>query len=120
MMELFNLVNGNYGYGYKEYTNIQVDVLKEDNGYKVLGVLPGVKKEDVEISFEDGILTIEATKKINKDQKYLVNEINSSKYRRVINFGNINVDKITASLIDGILTVNVVVMEKTTKSIVIE
>ena len=60
---LFNTVNERSTQGFK------ADVLVIENGYQIVGEVPGAKKEDINVDYEDGILTIEAN--INIDNHFL-------------------------------------------------
>ena len=65
---IINELNNVFGVngGYKSFP---VDVIEIKNGYQVEAEIPGVNKEDIEISFNDGELTIEASSvDISKDK----------------------------------------------------
>lgn len=122
--DIYSLVNefNNMFYdgGYKGFP---LDVIEEDNGFKVIAEIPGVKKEDIQIEFEDGVLAISATMpKFDKNTKYLIHERRNQKLRRTINFGDINEDSIKASYDNGLLVVDLLVKkeEKTKKTIEIQ
>jgi HSP20 family protein len=122
--DLYSLVNefNNMFYdgGYKGFP---LDVIETENGYTVVAEIPGVKKEDIQIEFEDGVLAISASKgKKDNNVKYLIHERNNQKLRRTINFGDINEDTIKASYENGLLMVNLTVKkeEKTKKTIEIQ
>lgn len=100
-----------------------VDVVEADNGFVVFAEMPGVKKENINVTFEDGKLTIEGKKEnVENTDKYLINERSNIPYKRVISFNDILDDQITAKLEDGILKVTITTKEpeKTSKSIIIE
>lgn len=46
-----------------------VDIQETDNEYVVKADLPEVKKEDVKVGFEDGVLTVEGERKMEKEEK---------------------------------------------------
>lgn len=99
-----------------------VDVIEEENAYKVYAEIPGVRKEDIVIDFEDGILKISANKEEN-EKSYILKEISRLPYYRKINFGNINEESIKAKYDGGILEVVINLKkpeEKTKKAIKIE
>lgn len=123
--EFLNLVNelNSMFYVNNSYRSFPVDVIKTDNGYEVVGELPGVNKEDISITFEDGLLTIEAETKRNVDKKYIISERNSMKFKRSITFEDINEDTFKAKYENGLLTISIMVKEsekKEKKSIIIE
>jgi HSP20 family protein len=46
-----------------------VDIHETDKEYVVKADLPDVKKEDVKVEFEDGVLTVEGERKMEKEEK---------------------------------------------------
>lgn len=98
-----------------------IDLVEIENGYRLDAELPGVEKESIDISFEDGYLTITA-KKNQEEGKYLFSERYYGNLKRVIYFGNIKEDKISAKLDNGILSVTITLKKEeiTKKNIVIE
>ena len=105
-----------YDGGYKGFP---IDVEKVQNGYMISCELPGIKKEDISITFDEGELFIEANPKHEKNNnKYVIHERNSLKLKRSINLGDdIDENKIQAKLEDGILYVNVFNKEKEEKKV---
>ena len=86
-----------------------VNIEENENEYIITAELPGVKKSDVKITFEDGALSISGEKKVeNEDKKDNFHRIE----RRYGVFSrsfaiptSIVVDKIDASFKDGVLKV---------------
>ena len=122
--DLYSLVNefNNMFYdgGYKGFP---LDVVEAENGYRIIAEIPGVKKEDIQIEFEDGVLTISAQMpKVDNNTKYLIHERRNQKLRRTINFGDINDDTIKASYENGLLVVdlNIKKEEKTKRTVEIQ
>lgn len=122
--DLYSLVNelNNMFYdgGYKSFP---IDVLETKDGFQVEAEMPGMTKENIKLTFEDGDLTIEATPNVVKDRKYVVHERNVMKLRRTISFGDIDEDNISAKFDNGILIVNITIKQPETKpkkNIVIE
>jgi len=84
------------------------DVIENDDEFIVEMELAGVKKEDVSIETEDGVLTIETERKKDEDKKYKRNEIYSGKYKRsFILPDDTDAEGIKASMADGILTISI-------------
>jgi len=84
------------------------DVIENDNEFIVEMELAGVKKEDISIDTENGMLSIETERKKDDNKKYKRNEIYSGKYKRsFILPDNVNSEKIDASMADGILTITI-------------
>lgn len=84
-----------------------VDVVEEKNAYKVYAEIPGVKKEDIKVTFEEGTLNISANVEMPKDKKYIIRERSTAKYVRNIYFGDILEDTISAKYDAGILEVTI-------------
>ncbi|GEQ48292.1 Hsp20/alpha crystallin family protein [Tetragenococcus koreensis] len=91
--------------------NFQVDIKEKDNSYEVTADLPGFDKSDLNVTYDDGVLTIEATRNDvteDKDEEgnFLRRERNSSSYRRQFMLKGIDDEKIDASFKDGVLNLN--------------
>ncbi len=69
--------------------------------------LPGLKIEDVNLSFEDGILRIEGEKKeVQRDQQVHLSERRYGKFVRTFHLPNvIDAENIQAKFVDGILSI---------------
>jgi len=70
--------------------------------------MPGIKKSDIKLDYRDGLLAISITHETEseeKDKHYIHRERRQQTMHRTLNLGELNVDKIDASLKDGILTV---------------
>jgi len=88
------------------------DVVDSTDSLNFFVALPGLKKEDVTISYSNGILSISAEKTVvdeSKDSKYVWRELHRSKFSRVL-CTNVqrdvyDVDNISATMSDGILTI---------------
>ena len=120
--EVFDELN-NFFYGQGGYKSFPVDLLEIKNGFQVIAEMPGVVKENVQLNFEDGVLTIEADRKKDEDAKYLINERDVTHLKRSINFGDISEDTISAKMENGLLIVTILTKapeEKPRKTIVIE
>lgn len=80
--------------------DIKVDIKNLDDRYELIADLSGVKKEDIKLEFEDGILTIEAVHHQNKDKKdehgYIIRERVEGSYHRSFAFDNVDKDGIDA------------------------
>ncbi len=86
-----------------------VDVIDEDNQYVVKAELPGVKREDIDVSINNGVLTINAERKMeeeSKDEKGRVirRESRYGQYLRTMTLDNsVDVKNVKADYTDGIL-----------------
>jgi HSP20 family protein len=89
----------------------EVDIEETENDYIVSLDLPGMKKDDVKISFHDDILTISGEKKVEKKEEdngnYHYFERRFGKFERSFRINSdIISDKIEATMKDGVLIVN--------------
>jgi HSP20 family protein len=85
-----------------------LDLYQNNNNVVAVLELPGMRKQDIEISLHDGTLTISGERKIESsaDQKQERTERYIGKFRRSITLPTrIDADKVNASYRDGILTV---------------
>jgi len=88
-----------------------VDISETDTEFLVRAELPAVKKEDVRITVDDGMLTISGERKQKteeKDEKLHRVESVYGKFSRSFTLPeNTNVDTIRAESKDGVITVHV-------------
>lgn len=86
-----------------------VDISEREDAYLVAADLPGVKAGDVEITFEDGLLTIQGERHLTRDasgEKVHRAERSHGPFRRSITLpSHVEADKIEASGQDGVLQV---------------
>jgi len=121
--EIFNEMNKAFGNIAKDIKNpILVDVVKNETSYDVFASLPGVKKEDVKLTFENNKLTITVNEKEDeaKDTKYVINERIAGYSPRSIYLKDADETKISAKMENGVLAINVPFAKKTANTIVIE
>jgi HSP20 family protein len=86
-----------------------IDITEEKERYVIHADLPGLKKEEIRISLEDGVLTIEGERKTeseHKDRNYHRIERSYGRFARSLNLGSaVDEAKIKASYKDGVLEV---------------
>jgi len=86
-----------------------VDIEEGKDAYRVIMELPGLNKEDVQISLEDGLLIVKGEKKFEEEKKdvnYHSYERRFGKFERVFRINSdIKQDKVEASFKDGVLTI---------------
>lgn len=85
-----------------------LDVTENEEEYRVRADLPGVKKDDLDISIQDGVLTINAETKYEDEQKekgrLIRQERRYGKFVRSMRLGDtVDVDKVRADYRDGVL-----------------
>ncbi|EUJ31235.1 small heat shock protein [Listeria floridensis FSL S10-1187] len=88
--------------------------LNDDGSYTVYVDMPGFKKENIKLNYGNGILTIfaERTKDSQKKNNHHVvsEERSSGEYRRSYQIGDIDPSKIKASLEEGILKIDLPIL----------
>ena len=83
------------------------DIFETEAALTVVLEMPGVDKGNVDISVEDGVLTVQGRLDFSKyeDMQPIYTEYNIGHYRRSFSLSNkINQDKIGAEMKDGVLT----------------
>ena len=95
-------------YGKHAKREMKTDVREKDDGYEVDIDLPGFKKEDVHVDLNNGYLTIQAAKGLDKDQqdkdgRYIRRERYAGSMSRSFYVGDVKPKDVTAKFEDGIL-----------------
>lgn len=96
-------------------SGFEVDVREDENGYAIEANLPGVDKETMEVTFEDGVLTISAEGRSDQERNdgdFHIRERQVGKFSRSFRLpGEVDPEKVNAKLADGVLTVTVAKVE---------
>ncbi|HXF88687.1 MAG TPA: Hsp20 family protein [Xanthobacteraceae bacterium] len=104
---VFDLIDdalrGNGGDNYPPYN---IERLGEDE-YRITLALAGFKPEDITVTVEQDVLTVEGRKAETGDENYLYQGIPARPFRRVFNLADY-VQVKGASLADGLLTIDLV------------
>ena len=109
--EMFGRKNPLYGKHAKNM--MKTDVCETDGTYEVDIDLPGFKKEDISVSFENGYLTVSTNKTFDRDDKdkggrYIRQERYAGSMSRSFYIGkNIPKEDIKAKYEDGVLRLSV-------------
>jgi HSP20 family protein len=86
-----------------------IDINEQANETVVIAELPGVKKEDVKITFEENVLTISGERKpyeIPESARVLLNEVRVRNFNRSVRLAHdVDAEKISAEMKDGILRI---------------
>jgi HSP20 family protein len=86
-----------------------LDVLEDKDNYIVLAELPGLTREDIEVSVEDGVLCISGERKVdNRSEGTFAHRVKrfSGRFERSIELPtSVSTDKVKAAYTDGVLTV---------------
>ena len=93
-----------------------VDVHEDAESLVLRAELPGVKKEDVEISIDANVLTLKGERKLEKEEQgrryHRVERAYGTFLRQFQLSSNIDSSKIDAQLADGVLTVRLAKREE--------
>ena len=87
---------------------LAIDVIEKENAFEIQAELPGINKDDLNVTLEDGVLTIAAetnAKKVEEtDGKVLRRERRYGKFSRSLTVGkDVDENNIDASYKDGVL-----------------
>ena len=89
---------------------LRLDVKEDDKSFHVTADLPGLSEKEVEITFDDGMLTIRGEKKVERDEQqgtwHLVERSYGSFARQLSLSANIDANRIEASFNKGVLSIN--------------
>ncbi|MBA3546493.1 MAG: Hsp20/alpha crystallin family protein [Nannocystis sp.] len=81
-----------------------VDIYENEHEYLVLADLPGVPSDGVQIRFENGELSLDATRQNGDNGEYIGTEIVAADYRRLFRIPEtVDSEKIDAQLKNGVL-----------------
>ena len=122
--ELFNLHNqmdelfssltpasGGTNGGERGYVQLPVDIRQTDEAFVIEASVPGFKPDEVEVTFDDGVLTIKGQHDEEQEQKqgeWVRRERRlASVYRQVGLPAEVRAEEISASFQNGVLQVNV-------------
>ena len=88
--------------------SIKTEIKEKDDSYLLKAELPGVNKEDLQLDYNDGYLTISAVQNTNfenKNDNYFGQERCYKQVSKSFYFDNVDKEKIQAKFQDGILGV---------------
>ena len=93
-----------------------VDITEDDKEYIIKTELPEVKKEDVKVSVENGLLTIVGERKFEKEENKKYHRVECAYGRFMRSFvlpEGVDPDKVNAEFRDGVLKVHLAKSEQT-------
>lgn len=99
------------GFAPKTMAMPKVDIEDTNNAYELTADLPGVAKEDINLTYDDNVLTLSANHEETKDESdaqrhYVRKERSRSSFCRQFVVYNIDKKGIRAAFKDGVLTVS--------------
>ena len=96
---------------------MKCDVYEKEGKYNIEVDIPGYNKDEVKIEAKDGYLTVSAEKKLEKNEedngkKYYYHERRYGKVERSFYIGDMDTDKISAKMENGILKIDIPKIEE--------
>ena len=112
IVEQFFNTGQNVGESRSGFFTPRVDIHERKDHYEISAEMPGIRKEDLDVTLENGVLTVEAevnqTAPQDEDSRVLRQERRYGKFSRSFNLGKgIDENDIDATFKDGVLTLTV-------------
>ncbi len=120
LTSIFGVAPGRVANGKEDMTVAQwlplVDITEDDREYLIKAELPEVRKEDVKVTVENGVLTLSGERKFEKEEKdkryHRIERAYGSFTRSFSVPDDADDSKVSAEFKDGVLTVRLVKSEK--------
>ncbi len=110
--DLFN----NFRLGPSNFSVPAVNITTHNGDYTITMAVPGMKKDDFKIDFDDNLLTISCSKEASNEDKnarYTRKEYNYASFSRTFTIPNeVNTDKIDAHYENGLLSIKLPIREE--------
>jgi HSP20 family protein len=110
----------NYGFNVSDNFSPRIDISEEKNNIIVEAEIPGVKKDNIKITLQDNILTIEGEKKKETEEKeknYYRSERIYGSFKRSFTLPvDVDSEKVDAKFENGTLRITLKKMEEKTKT----
>ena len=88
-----------------------VDIREEDDRFLLIADIPGVKRDDVEVTLEDGVLTIKGERRTETEETregfHRKERVHGSFLRQFTLPDTVNPDSISANVTDGVLEIGI-------------
>lgn len=97
------------------YMNFKVDLKETEDNYLVEAELPGIKKEDIDVDFDNNYLVISAKRDDmveDKKESYVRRERHYGQFKRSFYIDNADAGKIEASFSEGVLKITLPKLNK--------
>ena len=121
--ELFRDFGRQFFSNFPDEQSIKTDISEKDDRYELKAELPGFSKDQIDISYENGMLIISAeNNQVNEEKddegKVIQKERSYSNVKRMYSLNNIDEDNIEAKFEDGILSVYLPKIEKNQRKVI--
>jgi len=99
----------NFGFNFNENFYPRIDISEDKDNINIVAEIPGVKKENIKITLQDNVLTIEGEKKKESEQKeknFFRSERMYGSFKRCFTLPElVDSEKVDAKFEDGMLNV---------------
>lgn len=121
--ELFRDFRRQFFSNFPDEQSIKTDISEKDDRYELKSELPGFSKDQIDISYENGMLIISAeNNQVNEEKddegKVIQKERSYSNVKRMYSLNNIDEDNIEAKFEDGILSVDLPKTENSQRKVI--
>ena len=110
----------NFGFSFTDNFNPRIDISDDEQTFSVIAEIPGIKKDNLKITLQDNILTIEGEKKKEdevKEKNYYRSERVFGSFKRCFTLpSEVDSEKVDAKFEDGILKINLKKLEPKPKN----
>ena len=110
----------NFGFNLNDNFSPRIDVSEDKDHLNVVAEIPGIKKDNIKITLQDNVLTIEGEKKKASEQKeknFYRSERMFGSFKRCVTLpAEVDSEKVDAKFEDGMLHVQLKKIEPKTKS----
>ena len=110
----------NFGFNLNDNFSPRIDVSEDKDHLNVIAEIPGIKKDNIKITLQDNVLTIEGEKKKASEQKeknFYRSERMFGSFKRCVTLPvEVDSEKVDAKFEDGMLHVQLKKIEPKTKS----
>ncbi|KKB24256.1 Hsp20/alpha crystallin family protein (plasmid) [Staphylococcus carnosus] len=121
--ELFRDFGRQFFSNFPDEQSIKTDISEKDDRYELKAELPGFSKDQIDISYENGMLIISGeNNQVNQEKdnegKVIQKERSYSNVKRMYSLNNIDEDNIEAKFENGILSVYLPKIEKNQRKVI--
>ena len=110
----------NFGFNVSDSFSPKIDVSEDKNNIIVTAEIPGVKKDNIKITLQDNILTVEGEKKKEKEEKdknFYRSERSYGSFKRSFTLPvEVDSEKVEAKFEDGMLHITLKKLEQKVKT----
>lgn len=114
LMDFYNMFDdffddGLFGVRNLRNDTFKMDVKEQEQGYLIEAELPGIKKEEIKLDYQDGrlMISISRQEEVNEEKEnYIHRERRTSSMQRSLYLKDVNIQGIEAKLEDGVLKIS--------------